>query len=170
MIYGHRTEEVALRRKWYDDEFLVVQWGAGWRGVPIHGKSNIQINFRANLTYLFRAGLKVIDHHEHPDDADEDDQFDVATHDALSFLLSLSLSIYLCIFISLVIGQQLLRTFSLLLFLCWGLTIWFGNTFWRRCISLCKAESIHSFINCTLNKYTNTHTRIRTTNTHTHCA
>lgn len=84
--------------------------------------------------------------------------------------LSLYLSFYLCIFISLVIGQQLLRTFSLLLFLCWGLTIWFGNTFWRRCISLCRAESIHSFINCTLNKYTNTHTRIRTTNTHTHCA
>lgn len=32
MIYGHRTEEVALRRKWYDDEFLVVQWGGGLKG------------------------------------------------------------------------------------------------------------------------------------------
>lgn len=51
--------------------------GGGLKG---RGKSNIQINFRANLTYLFRAGLKVIDHHEHPDDADEDDQFDIATH------------------------------------------------------------------------------------------
>lgn len=69
--------------------------------MPIHGKSNIQINFRANLTYLFRAGLKVIDHHEHPDDADEDDQFDVATHVALSFLLSLSLSLYISVSLSL---------------------------------------------------------------------
>lgn len=70
--------------------------GAGRGGVQIHGKSNIQINFRANLTYLFRAGLKVIDHYEHPDDADEDDQFDVATHDVSAFFsLSLSISLWL---------------------------------------------------------------------------
>lgn len=64
-------------------------WGRG-------RKSNLQINFRTrNFTYLFRAGLKVIDHYEHPDDADEDDQFDVATHVALSLSLSIPFSLSL---------------------------------------------------------------------------
>lgn len=121
MIYGQRAEEVAPRRKRMD--WVELETGSSLRvgrrrgrrkhANSIGGKSNLQINFRTtNFTYLFRARLKVIDHYEHPDDADEDDQFDVATHVVASLSLSLSLYLSLSHFLWF-IGQQLLWTFSL---------------------------------------------------------
>lgn len=135
--------------------------GAGRGGVQIHGKSNIQINFRANLTYLFRAGLKVIDHYEHPDDADEDDQFDVATHDVSAFF---SLSLFLSLF---GYWTAIVTDVSLVVFVVvqlFDLAILFDDVVFH-CVK--QKAFIHSLIAHTTNTHTHTYSHNKHTHTHT---